>query len=135
MIKKVIFSCKAILYLLICLFWNFIKNVAILEFMLLNSLHQNFWIVRGKQTGKKYLKSTCKIVERKTLTPSDCASLPKFGLVCNRLLKNIEYFMLGQFLLNRIAIPKNFIFYYLLVQLLGQYISNYIQTLLLHFLF
>ena len=41
--QKILFYCEAILYLLICLFWNFMKNVVIVELMLLRIYYvQNF---------------------------------------------------------------------------------------------
>ena len=45
-----------------------------------NLLRTKFWIIRGRQTVKKYLKKclTCKIVQGKTLKPLDSPSLPKF---------------------------------------------------------
>ena len=42
--KKILFYYEAILYLLICLFWNIMKNVVIVEIMLLWIYYvQNFW--------------------------------------------------------------------------------------------
>ena len=57
----------------------------------LNSLRTKFWIIRGTQTVKKYLKKcvTCKIVQGKTLKPPDCLSLPKFRLECNHAFENV----------------------------------------------
>ena len=57
----------------------------------LNSLRTKFWIIRGTQTVKKYLKKcvTCKIVQGKTLKPPDCPSLPKFRLECNHAFENV----------------------------------------------
>ena len=78
----------------------------------LNSLCRKLWIVRGRQTVKKYLKKCvrCKIVQGKTLK-------------------------LGHFLLKRKTIPKDVTFYYLLVQLLERDTWNYVETLALRFLF
>ena len=57
----------------------------------LNLLRTKFWIIRGSQTVKKYLKKcvTCKIVQGKTLKPPDCPSLPKFQLECNHAFENV----------------------------------------------
>ena len=42
----------------------------------LNLLRTKFWIIRGRETVKKYLKKCimCKIVQGKTLKPPDCPS-------------------------------------------------------------
>ena len=57
----------------------------------LNSLRTKFWIIRGRQTVKKYLKKcvTCKIVQGKTLKPPDYPSFPEFRLECNHAFEKV----------------------------------------------
>ena len=58
----------------------------------LNLLRTKFWIIRGRQTVKDYLKKcvTSSIVQGRTIKPPDCRSLPKFRLECNHAFENIR---------------------------------------------
>ena len=54
-------------------------------------IRSNYWIIRGRQTIKKILKTCviCKIVQGKTVIPPETAKLPYFRVSCDHSFENV----------------------------------------------
>ena len=54
-------------------------------------MRSNYWIIRGRQTIKKILKTCviCKIVQGKTVIPPEMAKLPYFRVSCDHSFENV----------------------------------------------